>query len=116
MIKELKKENPDLFDDNFKEELREMTRTAVEHEITWGQYITANQIAGLNNETIEKYIKYLSNERLGRLGLPILYPEITSHPMRWVESFSNLNATKTDFFEQKVTNYTKASSLDFNDL
>jgi ribonucleoside-diphosphate reductase beta chain len=53
---------------------------------------------------------------LGRLGLPILYPEITTHPMRWVESFSNLNATKTDFFEQKVTNYTKASSLDFNDL
>jgi ribonucleoside-diphosphate reductase beta chain len=36
--------------------------------------------------------------------------------MRWVESFSNLNATKTDFFEQKVTNYTKASALDFNDL
>ncbi|MCH5585495.1 ribonucleotide-diphosphate reductase subunit beta [Shimazuella sp. AN120528] len=116
MIKELQNENPDLFDDNFKEELREMTRTAVEHEIKWGQYITANQIAGLNNETIAKYIKFLSNERLGRLGLPILYPEITAHPMRWVESFSNLNATKTDFFEQKVTNYTKASSLDFNDL
>lgn len=116
MIKELQKENPHLFDENFKEELREMTRTAVEHEIKWGQYITANQIAGLNDETIGKYIKFLSNERLGRLGLPILYPEITTHPMRWVESFSNLNATKTDFFEQKVTNYTKASSLDFNDL
>lgn len=116
MIKELQKENPHLFDENFKEELREMTRTAVEHEIKWGQYITANQVAGLNDETIGKYIKFLSNERLGRLGLPILYPEITTHPMRWVESFSNLNATKTDFFEQKVTNYTKASSLDFNDL
>jgi ribonucleoside-diphosphate reductase beta chain len=116
MIKELQKENPELFTSDFKEELREMTRTAVEHEIRWGKYITSNQIAGLNDDTIEKYIKYLSNERLGRLGLPILYTEITSHPMRWVESFSNLNATKTDFFEQKVTNYTKASSLDFNDL
>ncbi len=116
MIKELMKENPEIFTAEFKEELREMTRTAVEHEISWGIYITGNQIAGLNNETLEKYIKFLANERLGRLGLPILYPEITSHPMRWVESFSNLNATKTDFFEQKVTNYTKASSLDFNDL
>ncbi len=51
-----------------------------------------------------------------RLGLKILYPEITSHPMKWVDRFSNLNSTKTDFFEQKVTNYVKASSLDSGDL
>lgn len=116
MIKELRRENPELFDADFVEELRDMTRTAVEHEIRWGQYITNNQIAGLNNETLANYIKYLSNERLGRLGFEILYPENTQHPMKWVESFSNLNATKTDFFEQKVTNYVKASNLDFGDL
>lgn len=116
MIRELRKENPELFTSEFVEELREMTRTAVEHEIEWGKYITNNQIQGLNNEVLEKYIKFLANERLSRLGLEILYPEIHTHPMKWVESFSNLNATKTDFFEQKVTNYTKASSLDFGDL
>ncbi|SFJ68631.1 ribonucleotide-diphosphate reductase subunit beta [Thermoflavimicrobium dichotomicum] len=116
MIKELRKEEPDLFTPDLIEELRDMTRTAVEHEIQWGQYITNNQIPGLTNEMIERYIKYLANERLNRLGLEILYPEYTTHPMKWVESFSNLNATKTDFFEQKVTNYTKAGTLDFGDL
>ncbi|RAL21066.1 ribonucleotide-diphosphate reductase subunit beta [Thermoflavimicrobium daqui] len=116
MIKELRKEEPDLFSPDFIEELRDMTRTAVEHEIKWGQYITNNQIPGLNNNLIERYIKYLANERLNRLGFEILYPEYTTHPMKWVDSFANLNATKTDFFEQKVTNYTKASSLDFGDL
>lgn len=116
MIREIRKENPELFTPEFVNELREMTRTAVEHEIEWGKYITNNQIQGLNNEVLEKYIKFLSNERLSRLGFEILYPEIHTHPMKWVESFSNLNATKTDFFEQKVTNYTKASSLDFGDL
>ncbi|SDY50931.1 ribonucleotide-diphosphate reductase subunit beta [Thermoactinomyces sp. DSM 45892] len=116
MIRELRKENPDLFTPEFVEELREMTRTAVEHEIEWGKYITNNEIQGLNNEVLEKYIKFLSNERLSRLGFEVLYPEIQTHPMKWVESFSNLNATKTDFFEQKVTNYTKASNLDFGDL
>jgi ribonucleoside-diphosphate reductase beta chain len=116
MIKELRKENPELFTPDLIEELREMTRTAVEHEIRWGQYITNNQIHGLNNEIIDRYIKWLANDRLRRLDLEILYPEITTHPMKWVETFSNLNATKTDFFEQKVTNYTKAGTLDFNDL
>jgi ribonucleoside-diphosphate reductase beta chain len=116
MIKELRKENPDLFTSSFTEELREMTRTAVEHEIGWGQYITNNHIQGLTNEIIAQYIKFLANERLGRLGFEILYPEVTQHPMKWVEGFSNLNATKTDFFEQKVTNYTKASALDFGSL
>lgn len=111
MFKELRKESPDLFTPKLITELREMTKTAVEHEIAWGKYIIGNQIAGLNDEIIDRYIRYLANDRLRRLGLEILYPEVTEHPMRWVESFSNIRGTKTDFFEQKVTNYTKAGGL-----
>ena len=98
------------------QELREMTRTAVEHETAWGKYIVGNQIPGLNDEMIDRYIRYLANNRMRRLGFEILYPEITEHPMHWVEGFSNIRGTKTDFFEQKVTNYTKASSLRIDDL
>ncbi|MFT4413228.1 ribonucleotide-diphosphate reductase subunit beta [Fredinandcohnia humi] len=116
MIRELRKENPHLFTKEVIEELREMTRTAVEHEIEWGQYVTNNEILGLNNQLIERYIKWVANERLKRLELDIVYPEITTHPMKWVDSFSDMNSTKTDFFEQKVTNYSKASGLDFGDL
>ncbi len=78
-----------------------MMKTAVEHEIEWGQYITRNAINGLSNEIIDLYIKYLSNERLRKLGLEVLYPEVVEHPMRWVESFSNMNGIKTDFFRAK---------------
>jgi ribonucleoside-diphosphate reductase beta chain len=116
MMKEMQKENPNLFTPERIEELRDMTRTAVQHEIGWGQYITNNEIDGLSNELIERYIKYLANERMKRLGFGILYPEQTEHPLRWVEHFSNLNQTKTDFFEQKVTNYAKAGGLDFGEL
>lgn len=116
IFKELRVENPDTFTPELIEELREMMRTAVEHEISWGQYITNNEILGLNNDIIERYIKYLSNQRLKALGIEILYPEQVEHPMKWVENFSNLNSTKTDFFEQKVTNYTKSSGLNFGDL
>ncbi|EXX87944.1 ribonucleotide-diphosphate reductase subunit beta [Paenibacillus darwinianus] len=116
IFREVRKENPELFTPVLIEELRQMMRTAVENEVEWGQYITNNQIAGLTNEILEQYIKWLSNERLRKLGLDVLYPEITEHPMKWVESFSNMNGMKTDFFEQKVTNYSKSSNLNWGDL
>jgi ribonucleoside-diphosphate reductase beta chain len=81
-----------------------------------GLYITQNNIEGLSDTVITQYIQYLSNDRLKKLGLEILFPEIVEHPMKWVESFSNMNGMKTDFFEQKVTNYTKSSGLDWGDI
>lgn len=116
IFREIRRENPEYFTGELIESLRLMMRTAVEHEITWGQYITNNQIEGLNNEILDQYIKYLSNQRLRNLGLEILFPEVQEHPMKWVESFSNLNGTKTDFFEQKVTNYSKSSNLNWDEL
>ena len=116
IVKELRKENPDIFTEEFHEEIRMMMKTGVEHEIAWGQYVTNNNILGINNELIEQYIKYLSNLRLKAIGIKELYPEIVNNPMSWIEGFSNLNSTKTDFFEAKVTNYTKAAAFDFDDL
>lgn len=116
IIKELRHERPNLFSKEFEEEMRHMIRQGAENEIQWGQYITDDKILGLNNTLIERYIKYLANLRLEAIGLPILYPEIKENPMAWIEGFSNLNNTKTDFFEAKVTNYTKAAAFDFDDL
>jgi ribonucleoside-diphosphate reductase beta chain len=116
IFREIRKENPELVTPELIEELRGMMKTAVEHEIEWGQYITKNQIPGLTEEIIDQYIKFLSNERLRKLNIEILYPEVVEHPMKWVESFSNMNGIKTDFFEQKVTNYSKSTNLNWDDL
>lgn len=116
IIRELRVERPDLFTDAFNQEITDMIRQGSENEIAWGQYVTDDKILGLNNVLIERYIKYLANIRLEAIGLPHLYPDITTHPMEWIEGFSNLNNTKTDFFEARVTNYTKAAAFDFDDL
>ncbi len=116
IIKELKKENENIFTKELEEEFREMMKNGVEHEIQWGQYVTNNEILGLNDEFIDRYIKYLSNLRLTAIGLKPLYPEIHKHPMEWIDSFSKLNNTKTDFLKQKLQNYTKAAAFDFDDL
>lgn len=116
IIKELKIERPELFTAKLESELREMMKTGVEHEVSWGQYVTNNEILGVNDELIDKYIKYLSNLRLKAIGFKELYPEITENPMAWIESFSKINNTKTDFFEAKVVNYTKSAAFDFDSL
>lgn len=116
IIKEIKTENPDIFTKELEEELRNMMKIGVENEIAWGQYVTNNEILGLNNDLIDRYIKYLSNLRLKAIGLEPLYENITQNPMAWIESFSKINNTKTDFFEAKVINYTKAAVFDFDSL
>lgn len=116
IIRELRRENPGIFTKELEESIRDMMAQGVEHEIKWGQYVTGQQILGINDELIDRYIRYLSNIRLKAIGVRELYPDIREHPMEWIESFSNLNNTKTDFFEARVTNYTKAAVFDFDDL
>ncbi len=111
IIKELKNENSHIFTEELEEEFRQMMRMGVEHEIQWGQYVTNNEILGLNDELIEKYIKYLSNLRLVAIGLKPLYPEINKHPMEWIDSFSKLNSTKTDFLKQRLRTIQKQQLL-----
>lgn len=116
IIKELKTEREELFTPKVENMMYEMMLTGVKNEIDWGQYVTNNEIMGINNHLIDQYIKYLSNLRLQAIGLKPLFPNITNHPMPWIEGFSSLNNTKTDFFEAKVTNYTKAAAFNFDEL
>lgn len=113
MINSLKKEMPQLFTKDLIEEVIEMFREAVKVESAWGDYITQGKILGLTSEIIHEYICYLADDRLKRVGLPILYN--AKHPIKWVDSFSSFNNQKTNFFEGNVTNYSKGS-LNFDDF
>lgn len=116
MFREMRKESPEIFTPQFNEELREMMRGATEQEVEWGQYVIGDEIDGLNKNLIEQYIKYIANQRLKSIDLDPLYPNITVNPMPWIDNFTNFNQVKTDFFEEKVINYSKSSNLNLDDL
>ncbi|CAB1127778.1 Ribonucleoside-diphosphate reductase subunit beta [Candidatus Hydrogenisulfobacillus filiaventi] len=117
ILRTLRQENPEWFTPEMDAELADMIRTAVAHEIAWGTYVTQNRIAGLPDEVLAAYIRYLGNQRAQAIGLGTLYPEATEHPLPWLDAFASLNATKTDFFEAKVGNYHKAAArLNFDRL
>ena len=113
MIKATKKERPELFTKELTDEVYSMFREAVKLEIEWGKYITQGQILGLTDDIIEQYIQYLADDRLKAVGMEKLYN--VSHPIKWVDNFSNFNDQKTNFFEGNVANYSKGS-LDLDDF
>ena len=111
IIKELQREEPDLFTDTLKSELREMMKIGVENEIAWGHYVIGDSVQGINKKLIEEYIKYLGNMRLKSIGLDPLYEGYNDNPAEWVDRQANANSVKTDFFEAKSTAYAKAATL-----
>lgn len=113
ILNELRNEEPHLFTKEHEDMYREMIKEAVRQEIAWGQYAIGDNIQGLNNDMIEQYIKYLGNLRSKGLGLGILYPGYEQEPesMKWVSEYSDPNMVKTDFFESKVTAYTKSAAV-----
>ena len=111
IIRELQKENPELFTDEMKDELREMMKTGVEQEILWGHYVIGDKIQGINKKLIEDYIKYLGNKRLKDINLDPLYVGYDKNPAIWVDILSNANSVKTDFFEARSTAYAKSATL-----
>lgn len=113
MILELKKEEPDLFDDECIGTYKAMMEEGVDQEIQWGFHAIGDEIPGLTKKMLEDYIRYLGNLRWTSLGFPPLYEECVEEPadMAWVSQYSNANMVKTDFFEARSTAYAKSTAL-----
>ena len=111
LIRELQKEEADIFTDKLVNELIMMMKTGVENEINWGNYVIGENIQGINKNLIESYIKFLGNKRLKEIGLKPIFEGYDKNPATWVDDLANANSVKTDFFEAKSTAYAKASVL-----
>lgn len=114
IILELKKEEPHLFTEENVEEFRNMIKQGVEEEIKWAEYVIGDNIKGLTMTMVEGYLKYLGNLRCRGLNFAPIYEGYEKEPesMEWVREYSNPNAIKTDFFEAKVSAYSKSSVIE----
>ncbi len=108
ILKEIRKEFPEMFNEQI---VYDMFATAVDQEITWTDHILGNSIPGINEETTTQYTRWLANQRLERLHMDPLYPEVVSTPYAHLEKIQDTNSEKTNFFESTVVNYTQSSSM-----
>ena len=110
LILTLLKEEPNILTPELKKWTVEFIKQATDSEIKFGQYVTNNNITGLNNQLIKAYIEYIANKRLLTLGFQPMF-ETSENPLPWIEKISRLNDTKTDFFQRKVLNYANRIEL-----
>lgn len=86
--------------------IKDMFEVAVQQEIEWANHIYGDKILGINQKSSEKYVKFLANDRLGRIGIDPLYPDVTENPYKHLEQ-----SKRENFFETTVTSYDRSESV-----
>lgn len=112
IFEEVLNEFPDYRTEQLQDFIIETFKEAVNLEIEWAKTIIGNEIEGLTLREVENYVKFTANTRCTQLGAKKPYPELTQNPMRWLKAYSEVDLGKSDFFEQKSRQYTKANQVD----
>ncbi|WP_100371674.1 ribonucleotide-diphosphate reductase subunit beta [Bacillus sp. FJAT-45037] len=110
IFKELLIDNPELQSEEMEGFVRDSLVRAIEFELKWFNYIIGEQIEGVTSEEMESYLKFIANKRAKQLGYDHIYPEHRTNCLKWIRAYEDINAAKSDFFEQKSRQYAKVSS------
>jgi ribonucleoside-diphosphate reductase beta chain len=109
LVNAIKAENPDLWTAEFREEIREMFRQAVELEYRYAEDTMPRGVLGLNADLFKGYLRYISNRRSQQIGLePIFAPE--ENPFPWMSEMIDLKKER-NFFETRVLEYQTGGAL-----
>ena len=103
------KENPDIWDDELKQEITDCCKQIVGFEDAFIDLaFEQGPIEGLTPQEVKDYIRYIGDRRLQQLNLEAVYG-IEKNPLPWMDEMLN-GAEHTNFFENRATEYAKAST------
>lgn len=108
LFKQYCKENKSMVDDDFKKSIYEMSKTVVALEerfidLAYG----VSEIRGLSKDEVKSYIHYITDRRLLQLGMKPVF-KVKDNPIPWLEHILS-DVEHTNFFENRVTGYSKGS-------
>ena len=103
-------ENPDIWTEQLKREIYAICATIVDHEDAFIDLAFAEgAVEGLTAREVKEYIRFIADRRLIQLGLNPIY-QIARNPLPWLDEM--LNAVEhANFFENRATEYSKASTI-----
>jgi len=109
LFQDLVDENPDVWTEEYREDLRNTMREAVRLEKQFIHDCLPVSAVGLTVEEFTNYIDYIGDRRLEGVGLEPLNPPITN-PLPWLSEMMEIKK-ETNFFEGRVTEYRRAVDL-----
>jgi ribonucleoside-diphosphate reductase beta chain len=113
LINSIKLENPELWTEEFKNELIELFHKGVELEYAYAEDTMPRGVLGLNAGMFKEYLRFICNRRTTQIGLPELFPAQTNNPFPWMSEMIDLKKEK-NFFETRVTEYQTGGALDWD--
>jgi len=109
LFMDLIEENREVWTADFKEELRNLMREAVELEKEFIRDCLPVNAVGLCVEDFTQYIDYIADRRLEGCGLAPLTAGV-KNPLPWLAEMMDIKKEQ-NFFEGRVTEYQKSSAL-----
>jgi len=109
LINQIKLENPHLWTDAFRTEIRELFKRAVDLEYRYAEDTMPRGVLGLNAMMFKSYLRFICNRRCQQIGLDPLFPN-EENPFPWMSEMIDLKKER-NFFETRVIDYQSGGAL-----
>ncbi|WP_245627585.1 ribonucleotide-diphosphate reductase subunit beta [Actinomadura oligospora] len=101
VVDTVRAEEPDLFDADLTASVTRMIEEAVEAELAFARDLCGDGMPGMSADDMRRYLEYVADQRLTRLGLPARYG--TANPFAFMELQDVQELS--NFFERRVSAY-----------
>lgn len=113
VINQIKLENPELWTEEFQQEMVDIIKEGVELEHQYAIDTMPRGVLGLNADIFKDYLHFIANRRCAQVGLPAQY-ENAQNPFPWMSEMLDLKKEK-NFFETRVIEYQAGGTLSWDD-
>jgi ribonucleoside-diphosphate reductase beta chain len=94
-------EEPDLFDGELRDQVREMLAEAVECEVAFAQDLLEQGVSGMSPDDMRQYLQHVADRRLSQLGMEPMYGSKNPFGFMELQDVQELS----NFFERRVSAY-----------
>ena len=101
VIKEVRTEEPDLFDETLNRQIVQMIGEAVDCEMQFAEDVLGLGVSGLSIANMRQYLEYIADQRFVMLGLPKVYGAKNPFDFMDLQDVQEL----ANFFERRVSAY-----------
>jgi ribonucleoside-diphosphate reductase beta chain len=106
VVATVRREEPELFDDELRRDVVQMVEDAVECELQFADDLLSGGVGGLSTRDMRQYLQFVADQRLRNLGLQPRYGVKNPFPFMDLQDVQELS----NFFERRVSAYQVAVS------
>jgi ribonucleoside-diphosphate reductase beta chain len=101
VVATVRAQEPDLFDDQLAQQVREMLAEAVECEVQFAEDLLGQGVSGMSTADMRSYLQHVADRRLAQLGIEPLYGSKNPFAFMDLQDVQELS----NFFERRVSAY-----------